>query len=27
LSCAPVWLIAQRQLSDGSEEEFKPIPW
>jgi hypothetical protein len=27
LSCAPVWLIAQRQLTDGSEEEFKPIPW
>ena len=26
-SCYPVWLIAQKSLSDGSEEEFKPIPW
>jgi hypothetical protein len=27
LSIAPVYLIAKKCLSDGSEDEFKPIPW
>lgn len=27
LSVAPVIISAQKSLSDGSEEEFRPIPW
>ena len=27
LSVAPVIIMTQKSLSDGSEEEFRPIPW
>ena len=27
LSCAPTFLLAQKTLGDGKDEEFRPIPW
>jgi len=27
LACAPCYLIAQNTISDGEDEEFRPIPW
>ena len=27
LSTAPTFLLAQKTLGDGSDEEFRPIPW
>lgn len=27
LACAPCYIIAQNTISDGEDEEFRPIPW
>jgi hypothetical protein len=26
-SIAPVYFVLQEQISDGSDDEFRPIPW
>ena len=27
LSAAPTYLLAQKTIGDGDDEEFRPIPW